>query len=213
MLSGNVHGQSETILLTHQWTAVGRRSCCSDAGADQTTCFAPPCHPAQDIGAALNVFFSPIKQVKRWPTDGQLRVVWWPGNEKLKAAAVQGGLQTHTGLAHDLSGGLIIEATLDCSSATTAGFVVSASAVKDVNGTAFIWDCKEQRFLIGSYLNTSGEPVFVPVQAQFGNRSATMDGWDRRPGFEQEGTVQLRLLVRRYASSKAFFSQSISPTL
>ena len=90
---------------------------------------------------------------------------------------------------------------------------MSASAVKDVNGTAFIWDCKEQRFLIGSYLNTSGEPVFVPVQAQFGNRSATMDGWDRRPGFEQEGTVQLRLLVRRYASSKAFFSQSISPTL
>ena len=161
----------------------------------------------------MNVFFSPIKQIKRWPTDGQLRVVWWPGNEKLKAAAVQGGLQTHTGLAHDLSGGLIIEATLDCSGATTAGFVVSASAIKDVNGTAFIWDCKEQRFLIGSYLNTSGEPVFVPVQAQFGNRSATMDGWDRRPGFEQEGTVQLRLLVRRYASSKAFFSQSISPSL
>ena len=120
------------------------------------------------------VFFAPIKQV-RWSTDGQLRVVWWPGNEKLKASVVPRGLQPHE-LGHDLNGGLVIEAMLDCSSENRAGFVVSASAVKDVNGTAFIWDCRQQRFQIGSYSNSSGGNVFWPVQAQFGNRSATTDG-------------------------------------
>ena len=83
---------------------------------------------------------------------------------------------TSWAMKHDLNGELVIEAMLDCSSENRAGFVVSASAVKDVNGTAFIWDCRQQRFQIGSYSNSSGGNVFWPVQAQFGNRSATTDG-------------------------------------
>ena len=68
----------------------------------------------------------------------------------------------------DLAKGVVVEATLQCSSNTTAGLVVRGPS----GDTAFLVDCDRQHFLVGSTV------------------------WDRSPGFASNEALHLRLLLR-----------------
>ena len=68
----------------------------------------------------------------------------------------------------DLAKGVVVEATLQCSSNTTAGLVVRGAS----GDTAFLVDCDRQHFLVGSTV------------------------WDRSPGFDSNEALHLRLLLR-----------------
>ena len=81
----------------------------------------------------------------------------------------------------DLAVGVVVEASMSCESAGTAGFLVGGAGSSTATGTAFVWDCASQRFLIGV------------VQAGQFKASSTID---RKPGFPASADVQLRLLAR-----------------
>ena len=68
----------------------------------------------------------------------------------------------------NLAVGAVVEATMSCASPnTTGGFVVGAAGSATAAGTAFLWDCGSQQFMIGA--NTAGS--FKPAAV-----------YDRKPG-------------------------------
>ena len=81
----------------------------------------------------------------------------------------------------DLAVGVVVEASMSCDSASTAGFLVGAVGSSTASGTAFVWDCSTQRFVVGE------------VQGGQFKASSTID---RKPGFQAKADVQLRLLAR-----------------
>ena len=82
--------------------------------------------------------------------------------------------------------GAVVEATMSCASPnTTGGFVVGAAGSATGSGTAFLWDCGTQQFMIGARTAGSFKPAAV---------------YDRKPGFPLTAAVSLRLLVRTAAS-------------
>eukprot|EP01051_Picozoa_sp_SAG22_P010363 SAG22_NODE_930_length_6462_cov_4.402326_2_plen_204_part_00 len=173
-----MQGDAKTVLLTHQWADTG---CCGwrkytpGGGNCNTPANCPPLVPAKYYKSVNNRtgcwastrYLGPIKQVKIFG-DGSPRVVYWPGNDKLKGELIvlpspQPLLASNDGdnssnsngngatppaikmydRVLDLRASIVVEATLSCTDTSTrAGFVNNYT-------NAFVYDCATQRLSIG----------------------------------------------------------------
>ena len=83
----------------------------------------------------------------------------------------------------NLAVGIVAETSMACVNNATAGFLVGTSGSSSTAGTAFVWSCSTQQFMIGGVTGTGSK--FTPALTI-----------DRKLSFDPAAAVELKVLLR-----------------
>ncbi len=114
------------------------------------------------------VYAAPLKALDI-DHEGILRLVWWPGNEKLKAAQVPVEMRSSTGPIHWLAGKIdvnqttVMEGTVQIPSHGPAEQIVCGMVINQGNGTAQCVSFEQSQTLFGD-IQLEAQPLAMKVR-------------------------------------------------